>query len=841
MKRIMTDHSLFGSPASPTQTEPDEPAWIGLLRKARKETSIVLHSHSRSNSTDEKKNHNVSSNLDRSLSCSLDSTVGDPAIHASSPEEDKKCKKCLSRAKLNCEDLANADICVPPSATVRTSGSHSNSEPNPASSDEPIINDQNSTSEDPQLRKIDGSNIDPAYPIPLAENSNTSSSSEIGTDSEKQVESEDAASPSHSDNLNKDRGDEEIDGDDIVRPLREEVTSHHVHSKVKYGDASSIIGGTSTLPSRPSSTHNSKAEKDEAADEPEISELSQQLSNHHMDEKQESTQKVFNFSLPFSNPLAAWSSGKTLPIISNIKLPKILREEIDATRPVLTKEQKVNLTNKLQRQESLQTLEEEYLYRNVHQQDNGHLRAIKKVLTPNRSLSFSSSPEVKYDPFNEVTGDVVILGGYRGSILRDRPTGKRVWIPLKAGLHLRKIDLTVGINDEDEYDMEKYIYPDGLLTHIGPVDVARRLIKRLKANPKCRVHIFAYDWRLSGDINSEKLKKLLEKLPGNSSTTDKKGALVIAHSMGGLIAHHAMMKNPKLFSALLYVGVPSACPNILGPFRYGDSVLLSSKVLTAQVNFLMRSSYLFLPMSGKCFIDKLTGERYDIDFFDVKNWIEYGFSPIASKTRMNEDDKKFLEAFLKEKDASIQKEESDNEISKPLDDLDSCVVKNDKYLPPTHFNFHKISNSKTEPINLRIPSSPTSFGYFPPEEIVPFQNAVVYLDRTLKRTKKFLTDLQFDPTQVDELPPLGIVYGNKIPTLKGSRVKGKQGIKNGDYDDFIYGVGDGVIYKGSLMPEGYGYPVCVKVPSDAGHVGLLSDLDAISNALDGILKEMKKR
>lgn len=56
------------------------------------------------------------------------------------------------------------------------------------------------------------------------------------------------------------------------------------------------------------------------------------------------------------------------------------------------------------------------------------------------------------------------------------------------------------------------------------------------------------------------------------------------------------------------MGTPEFCVNILGPMRNGDEVLLSRKVLTAQVNFTIRTSFALLPLDGRCFVDKRTRE-----------------------------------------------------------------------------------------------------------------------------------------------------------------------------------------------------------------------------------------
>ena len=192
---------------------------------------------------------------------------------------------------------------------------------------------------------------------------------------------------------------------------------------------------------------------------------------------------------------------------------------------------------------------------------------------------------------DSLTGDLVIMGGYRGSILRSaKPPHRQLWVPVKVGLNIRKVNLEVGLRPEDEEHMEESIFASGMLTHIGPVDISRRLLKRLRSCKNAqlgtlRIHDYGYDWRLSPHLQSRKLIEFLEKLPCNLPDTpcQERGATIIAHSLGGLITRHATNQSPQLFASILYAGVPQHCVNILGPLRHGDDVLLSSRVLTAQV------------------------------------------------------------------------------------------------------------------------------------------------------------------------------------------------------------------------------------------------------------------
>lgn len=490
--------------------------------------------------------------------------------------------------------------------------------------------------------------------------------------------------------------------------------------------------------------------------------------------------KVFGFSLPLSNPLA------TLETPGLRRLFDTRRYTFSKPNP-LAEDKEEDPTLRL---EHISTNEERQLYGNIHSQDNSRLRAIMDTLTDNLSIVENINPlnKDKKESFPELDGDVVILGGYRGSILRDARTGRRVWIPIKVGLNIRKIDLTVGPNDDDEYRAQEKIIPSGLLSNIGPVDISKRLINRLKASG-CRVHEFGYDWRLSCDISSEKLHQFLKNLPCNRDSHKKKGAIVIAHSMGGLIAHHAMQKDPELFRGIVYAGTPSKCPNILGPLRHGDSVLLSTRVLTAKINFLMRSSFIFLPTDGRCFIDRNDpSKRYDMDFYDAKTWVEYNLSPCVSK------------------DPAIR----------------------------------ALQNGSLDfPSDIRLPKWASPNGQL--REELPFDVAVNYLDRTLKRAKKFHEELEYKAELKDRYPPMVVICGYSVPTLHSAKVSGPEEIKAGNFNDLSFGPGDGVVYFKSLMPEAKGFEIEEKILTQKGHVSLLSDLTAMGRALSALLKAEKRR
>lgn len=561
-------------------------------------------------------------------------------------------------------------------------------------------------------------------------------------------------------------------------------------------DFSNLLASPDLVESKPKKLDaQEKVSKDVESDESEISSFDTKPSH-----------KIFTFSLPFG--------GKNLLPVSPLTSIRafLSNEQISndgVTEPTTSSDDKENrkldrnqIKLKLKRQESITSIEERFLFANNKGIQNVRSKAVKHALKPEtlinaiRSFSNIDPEEITEDGYSvsrletvwdELEGDVVILGGYRGSILRNAETMKRVWIPIKAGFNIRKINLLLGPKEDDELRATETIIPDGMLTHIGPIDVARKLIRRLKMNPNVNVEDFGYDWRLSLDITATQLKDKLQEL--YDKQTIKKGTFLIAHSMGGLLAHKVLQDYTHLIRGIIYVGAPSQCPNILGPLRFGDEVILNKSILNAESNFFMRSSFYFLPHDGRCFINKDTYERYDLDFFDPNVWKEYGLSPLVSKER-----------------------ESTSQIDKVKDSLKLAILSPVKMIKSSS--------------NLLKDETENDF-------ITSFEDSYNYLKRILPKTKRFLDQLEHDSEKT--YPPLAIVYGDRVPTVRGAKVKNREEIKKGLYQDFYYGPGDGVVHHKWLLPEKCGFPIVAKIASEMPHVSLMTDFEAISKAFISIL------
>ncbi|KZM18317.1 hypothetical protein ST47_g10536 [Ascochyta rabiei] len=456
-------------------------------------------------------------------------------------------------------------------------------------------------------------------------------------------------------------------------------------------------------------------------------------------------------------------------------------------------------------------------------------------------------------------GDLVILGGYRGSILRSaEPPNRQLWVPIKVGLNLRKVDLEVPYDEGADERMEQTIIPDGMLTHIGPVDISKRLFKRLRASEnaksgKLRVHNYGYDWRLSPHFLSRRLIEFLESLPCNhpSVAPEKKGAIVLAHSLGGLITRHAINQRPDLVAGVIYAGVPQNCVNILGPFRNGDDVLLSSRVLTAQVNFSIRTSYALLPLDGKCFFNKHTKEEYPVDFFDINTWLDGRLSPcIAPPLPRPEAPKEISFSVSGVLNAMSQALPSfpgrKGSLSRGNGEATSGIS------DVAHNAANKVAEGNAEAAGggmepQMTAGRRTSRSAYTPNDPNPAtavtisrDDAVKYLTRVLAETKRFKEELAHKPehTAANAYPPIALMYGKSTPTVYGAKVESREAIARADvYDELAFASGDGVVLaRAAMVPEGYSVVRGGAVSSDRGHVTLLGDLEGVGRCLHAVMK-----
>jgi hypothetical protein len=365
---------------------------------------------------------------------------------------------------------------------------------------------------------------------------------------------------------------------------------------------------------------------------------------------------------------------------------------------------------------------------------------------------------------------------------------------------------------------------------------------------------FGYDWRLNPNLLSRKLIQFLESLDCNKPgvAPAQRGATVLAHSLGGLITRHAVNHRPELFAGVVYAGVPQTCVNILGPMRNGEDVLLSSKILTAQVNFTMRTSFALLPLDGRCFFDKNTKEEYPVDFFDPQSWIDYRFSPCIATPLPP--------------------------LNPPTAGFSGIINSMTSVLPSLPNLGHRVSVSKgnntsdalrtakvhSTAASVAASSGTTSMGpqmdtktgsnpalHDLPQSAsplttvtIPREAALKYLSQTLASVKQFKEELAYNPEYHSHnmYPPCAVIYGKSVPTVYGARVNGRDGIGRADsYDELAFASGDGVVLaRAAMLPEGYVAAKGGVVSSDRGHISLLGDLESVGKVLRAVITARKK-
>ncbi|KPI41322.1 uncharacterized protein AB675_8133 [Cyphellophora attinorum] len=438
-----------------------------------------------------------------------------------------------------------------------------------------------------------------------------------------------------------------------------------------------------------------------------------------------------------------------------------------------------------------------------------------------------------FEALDELEGDLVIMGGYRGSILRDAKSHRQLWAPVKVGLGLRNVDLEVGLYREDEEKAHEKIIASGILANIGPIDICRRLLKHSRkcSNAKAgklRTHDWGYDWRLSPDLLAGRLITFLEGLECNQPHTppEKRGAWMIAHSLGGLITRYVVNQRPELFAGVLYAGTPMNCVNILGPLRNGDNVLLSSKVLTAQVNFTIRTSFALLPEDGRCFIQKDTNERYDLDFFDPWTWHEWRLSPCINPAQTPP-------AILRQRERSKS--------------LVSMMTQSVTSLPrPNLFGGNSDASREGSHTSRSIASSGSS------STKVPSSTARSAASSTAQYAEHLVADplgeATVEPTMHSSSSKTSVATActldpdETVPTVYGARVASKEAIKYTTcFDDLAFAAGDGVVLASAAqLPEGYRVVRGGRIESDRGHVGLMGDLEGVGRALKALIEGRKR-
>lgn len=195
-----------------------------------------------------------------------------------------------------------------------------------------------------------------------------------------------------------------------------------------------------------------------------------------------------------------------------------------------------------------------------------------------------------FAPEKSITTPTIIIPGTRGSLLASDT--KQEWLSLGQILPGTEPFL---------YDPENNnLKATGVLARITaiPLLVQYSPYQRILAKLACQPHtyVFAYDWRLNPLDHHAALDALVYKI---SKSTGQKPSIV-AHSMGGTLAHTYIKKHASKIERVVYVGVPfGSAVGFFDVIDQGTSVGLNYALLSEKALFSHPGSFTLLPHPGK--------------------------------------------------------------------------------------------------------------------------------------------------------------------------------------------------------------------------------------------------
>ncbi|KAJ3175626.1 hypothetical protein HDU87_006124 [Geranomyces variabilis] len=246
-------------------------------------------------------------------------------------------------------------------------------------------------------------------------------------------------------------------------------------------------------------------------------------------------------------------------------------------------------------------------------------------------------------PFHFLEGDLVLLGGMYGSFLADKKTGQTAWLTTDHLFGFTSVDVGLSLDDVDDR-----LVPAGVLDRIGPINICADLVREFTAQAACsdgkfRFSPFGYDWRRDPEHSAKALEAHLEEI---YTRNGGRPITVVAHSMGGLITLAVVNRRPDLVRGVVFVGTPfGGVPCILWQLRRGIPFFFNKGLMSADLHFAARSSFVFLPMDGRALVvdakqngvapapavpddaSNASGEEdYLIDFYSADEWIHHTLS-----------------------------------------------------------------------------------------------------------------------------------------------------------------------------------------------------------------------
>lgn len=230
---------------------------------------------------------------------------------------------------------------------------------------------------------------------------------------------------------------------------------------------------------------------------------------------------------------------------------------------------------------------------------------------------------------------LVFVHGLKGSRLVSKSTGKVLWLEASGALRKNDVEapgLALPLRwswnaDKQLFEQERDdVVADGLISRVAWRSVYGPLIgymdKYSKATAR-KFHVFCYDWRRDIWEHIEAFENFLRGLKA------PRGAQVIAHSNGGLIAYAVLSRTPFLFHSVCFASVPFRPGTYpLQDLHLGNQVGLNKTLLSPEVVFSFASPWLFFPTDADRvgWIVERDGSPISGCAFDVDTWRKHRLS-----------------------------------------------------------------------------------------------------------------------------------------------------------------------------------------------------------------------
>ena len=216
---------------------------------------------------------------------------------------------------------------------------------------------------------------------------------------------------------------------------------------------------------------------------------------------------------------------------------------------------------------------------------------------------------------NLPTDPVIFVPGIKGSTLEK--DSQIIWLKPSQAISSDSSLSYTGVDD---------IKATGIFTGLTviPFLFEYKPYYKISADLSCvpNSYLFYYDWRDYPDINSKLFGELVERV---IKDTGKKPS-IIAHSMGGLIAHGYIKEHPENINKIVYISVPFQ-PGVgyFDDVNEGVSIGLNKKLLSKEVIFSHPATYLLMPHKGS---NKYEGK----ELMEAKTWRDNRFSIFKDST-----------------------------------------------------------------------------------------------------------------------------------------------------------------------------------------------------------------